>query len=223
MVAGQQVDRSHQGSTDVLSRHPRVLGRNREIHATHRRHERRAVSCIRQERKISILHREHGSGHGCRDWWREHERYRETGNEQRLCDGLAERPPVPSRSGEPDENKPDDKSKPDEKNKAEDATDAKKDAKADAEKTAKDKEKSPPKVSIDLDRINQRILALPIPARNYAGIWAGKEGLLFLLEFPEVWTKAEPPPGTLYQFDLTKRKVDKFLGGILAFDICTYC
>ncbi len=97
--------------------------------------------------------------------------------------------------------------------------DAKKDENKDQKSEDKAKDKEPPKVSIDFDRINQRILALPIPARNYAGVAAGKEGFLFLLEFPEVWTKPEPRPGTLYSFDLLKRKIDKFSEGILAFDI----
>lgn len=124
--------------------------------------------------------------------------------------------PSPLAPESDDENKPDDK-KAGDKKEAE-AKDGAKDARSDAEKAAKDKEKPPP-VTIDFDRINQRILALPIPAHNYAGIWAGKEGFLFLLELPEVWTKNEPPPGTLYQFDLAKRKVDKLLDGVLDFEI----
>lgn len=124
--------------------------------------------------------------------------------------------PSPLAPESDDENKPDDKSKADDKNKS---ADAGKDSKGGAESTAKDKEKKPPNVVIDFDRINQRILALPIPAHNYTGIWSGKEGILFLLELPEVWTKNQPPPGTLYQFDLSKRKVDKFLDGLLSFDV----
>jgi tricorn protease len=123
--------------------------------------------------------------------------------------------PSPLAPESDDENKPDASKKDDQKDQKTDA--AKKDDKA-GDKD-KDKDKEPPKVTIDFDRISQRILALPIPARNYAGLAAAKEGLLFLLEFPEVWTKNEPPPGTLYQFDLTKRKVDKFTEGVLAFDI----
>ncbi len=46
---------------------------------------------------------------------------------------------------------------------------------------AKDKEKpkEPPKVEIDFDKINQRILAMPIPAKNYFGLSAGKEGEIY--------------------------------------------
>ncbi len=41
-----------------------------------------------------------------------------------------------------------------------------------------------PKVNIDFDNIGQRILALPIPARNYVGMGSGKSGMLFILESP---------------------------------------
>ena len=126
--------------------------------------------------------------------------------------------PSPLAPESDDENKPEDKSKAADE-KAADAKEAKKDAKTDAEKPAKDKEKPPPKVSIDFDVIGQHTLALPIPARNYAGIRAGKEGFLFLLELPEVWTKDEPPPGTLHQFDLAKRKVEKLVDEVLTFEI----
>jgi tricorn protease len=68
---------------------------------------------------------------------------------------------------------------------------------------------------IDLDDIDQRILALPIPARNYAGTDAGPNGTLFLLEVP---------PGdrfggaglTLHKFELDKRKTDKAMEGLNA-------
>lgn len=77
--------------------------------------------------------------------------------------------------------------------------------------------KEPPKVTIDFDRIGQRVLALPIPARNFVGIVAGKANHLFLLEFPG------PGPGvtglTLHRFDLEKRKLDKLLDGVNAFDL----
>lgn len=74
------------------------------------------------------------------------------------------------------------------------------------------------KVEIDFDGINQRILALPIPARNYVGMQAGKSGILFLAE-------TAPVPGfgaqglTLHRFDLEKRKVDRFLERINDFDV----
>jgi tricorn protease len=73
-------------------------------------------------------------------------------------------------------------------------------------------------VTIDFDGITQRTLALPIPARNYVGLAVGKAGILFLAEVP-------PVPGfggegaTVHKFELEKRKVDKFLDGVMFFDI----
>ena len=46
--------------------------------------------------------------------------------------------------------------------------------------------RSPSSCKIDFDGIGQRILALPIPARNYIGMLAGKAGVLFLAEGPAV-------------------------------------
>src|SRR4030095_13640166 len=42
---------------------------------------------------------------------------------------------------------------------------------------------APPKpVRIDLDKIQQRIVALPLPARGYAGLETGRAGMLYVLE-----------------------------------------
>jgi tricorn protease len=85
-----------------------------------------------------------------------------------------------------------------------------------------DAPKPPPKkepvvVTIDFENISQRILALPIPARNFVSLTAGKPNMLFILE-------ALPPgPGitglTLHKFDLEKRKLDKVLDNITGFDL----
>src|SRR5690242_14657604 len=68
-------------------------------------------------------------------------------------------------------------------------------------------------VKIDFDGISQRIVALPIPARNYVNIVAGKPGILFISEGPRVITEADFPnlSQTLYKWDLEKRKLDKFV------------
>jgi len=81
-------------------------------------------------------------------------------------------------------------------------------------------------VTIDLENIDQRILALPIVARDYAGLLAGKTGALFLLEN----TPAPPPPPgappdssaggrTLYKFDLQTRKIEKLTDGVRNFEL----
>ena len=91
------------------------------------------------------------------------------------------------------------------------------DKKADTASKPGDK-KTPPKVEVDFDNISQRILALPIPARDYVALAAGKANMLFVAERP---TDAGSGPGgaTLHKFDLEKRKLDKVLDKINAFEI----
>ena len=93
-----------------------------------------------------------------------------------------------------------------------------KDAKSDKDK---DKEKKPVVVKVDTDNIGQRILAMPIPARNYLGMWRGKEGILYLAEGPAVFpVNAEGPPEfTIQKFDLSKRKTDKAVDDVKQFTV----
>jgi tricorn protease len=74
--------------------------------------------------------------------------------------------------------------------------------------------KEPEPVRIDFDGIGQRILALPIPARAYADMKAGKAGTLFILEeVPQVGAGG-PPGGVLHRFDMEKRKFEKVIDGV---------
>lgn len=84
---------------------------------------------------------------------------------------------------------------------------------------AKEQAKTPAEVRIDFDNIGQRVLALPIPAKNYAGLNAGKEGVVYLSEAPVVWTQFGPPPLTINKFDLKTRKTDKLAEGVLTFAV----
>jgi tricorn protease len=81
--------------------------------------------------------------------------------------------------------------------------------------------KEPPKVTIDFDRIGQRILALPVPARTYLGLEAGKANLVYIIEAPlPGGTPGQGPAGaTLHKFDLEKRKFEKVVDGIQAFEL----
>jgi tricorn protease len=69
---------------------------------------------------------------------------------------------------------------------------------------------------IDIDGIGQRILALPMPPKNYVGLQAGKSGVLFASEGPMVIDAQSGPdlPQTLQKFELSKRKADKFIDEI---------
>ncbi|MBZ5569418.1 MAG: PDZ domain-containing protein [Acidobacteriia bacterium] len=88
------------------------------------------------------------------------------------------------------------------------------------EKTAdkKPEKKQPVSVKIDFENIDQRILALPIPARNYTGLHTGASGTVYLTEAPVMPTFG--PGGisqTLYRFELEPRRTHKLLEGISAF------
>ncbi|MGO8678084.1 MAG: PDZ domain-containing protein [Limisphaerales bacterium] len=98
---------------------------------------------------------------------------------------------------------------------------AKKAESADAAKS-KDKEPPPARVSIDFDSIGQRILALPIPARNYEGLTAGKTGVVFVVEGPAVnlpERDEEGPALMVHKFDLKTRKTEKILDDVNAFEL----
>ena len=95
-------------------------------------------------------------------------------------------------------------------------------ARPEANKTGgpdKDKEKAPVVVKVDFEKISQRILALPIPARNYTELLPGKDGVLFYLEGPLVDPLDGPSTLTAHRFDLKTRKTDRLLENILAFHV----
>jgi tricorn protease len=100
---------------------------------------------------------------------------------------------------ESDEEKPADAKKPDEAKKTDDAA------------------KKEPTVRIDFENISQRILALPIPPRDYTALAAGKPGMLFLLEAPGTPTPGQGPQMALHLFDLKTRKTERIREGIAGF------
>jgi tricorn protease len=92
-------------------------------------------------------------------------------------------------------------------------------SKESAEAKDKEKPKEPPKVEIDFDSISQRILAMPIPAKNYFGLSAGKEGEIYLVEGPPTIPFDGPPLLTASRFTLKERKTDKLVEGISSFGV----
>jgi tricorn protease len=84
------------------------------------------------------------------------------------------------------------------------------------EKTAE-----PAPVRIDFDGIGSRILALPMPLRNYTALQTGAAGVVFVTEaalpFPE--QDNGEAALTLHRWDMGKRKASVFLPGIAAFAV----
>lgn len=80
------------------------------------------------------------------------------------------------------------------------------------DEAGEERESAASTVVIDWDGLAQRAVALPAPARNYQGLEAGEEGVLFLLEGPPVppLDAEEPPPVTVQKLTLEDRKAEKF-------------
>jgi tricorn protease len=81
--------------------------------------------------------------------------------------------------------------------------------------------KPPEPVRIDIEDIDQRIIALPIPARDFRRLIAGKANNLYILEAAQGGGGFGPFGfgSTLHKFDLEKRKLDKVMDGVGAFEI----
>jgi tricorn protease len=75
---------------------------------------------------------------------------------------------------------------------------------------------------IDLAGIGNRIVSLPIPARNYVGIGVGKTGVLFLAEGAPVGRASDEdgsPIRALWRFTIEKRQTEQLLGEIASFNV----
>jgi tricorn protease len=98
-----------------------------------------------------------------------------------------------------------------------DAAAAPADAKKGEAKAKAEKGETAVKVKIDFAGLDQRIVALPIPAKNYRGLSAGLAGVLYLVEAPPVETEDGPPALAVSRFDLATRKTEPLLEGVSAF------
>ena len=85
--------------------------------------------------------------------------------------------------------------------------------------------RKPVTLKVDLDNFSQRILSLPIPARNYVNLWAGKAGVIFVAEAPALQSRAligfggPTGPLTIHRFNLAKRKTDKLIENAANFSV----
>jgi tricorn protease len=122
-------------------------------------------------------------------------------------------------AGAADDSKPDaDKAQPKAEEKPEqEPTNPEEKAKAQDARAVKSVKNEGVTVRIDAENISQRILALPIPPRDYGKLVAGKAGTIFLIEEPQ-----RPGPDqqtTLWRFDLTSRKPEKLMEGVNSFSV----
>jgi tricorn protease len=77
-----------------------------------------------------------------------------------------------------------------------------------------DDEEEDVKVVIDLDGLQQRIVALDIPAAPYQALKAGEEGVLFYAENLD-----NAPGAKLHRYALKEREAAEFLGTVLGYDL----
>ncbi len=100
---------------------------------------------------------------------------------------------------------------------------ARDDRKDDKKEDGKDKDK-PVKTVVDLEGIGNRILSLPIPARNYSGLTAGKAGVIYLAESGPVGRTSNEDGDdsgirAVWKFTLEKRKPETVLNDVDSFTV----
>jgi tricorn protease len=145
--------------------------------------------------------------------------------------------PVPPQSDDENKKKDDDAKKDDQQDQSQDADkdqsaakeddnkDDKKDDKKENGKKDKGKKKGadkPKPTVIDLAGIGNRILSLPIPARNYIDLSVGKKGVLFLAEGPAVGRASDEggsPILGLWRFTTEKRLTEEVLSGLASYEV----
>jgi tricorn protease len=138
------------------------------------------------------------------------------------ADGASPLPPQSDDEKIKDEAKKDgDKDKKDEA--AKETGKDKKDAdKKDGDKDKKDADK-PVVVKVDLEKIGDRILSVPIPARNYGWIAVGKTGVLYLGEDEPFGRASSREDGSgnraVWRFTLEKRQPETVLSDVDSFDV----
>jgi tricorn protease len=91
--------------------------------------------------------------------------------------------------------------------------------KLDMEKSPKGKkQKKEVEVRIDLDGILQRVLAVPMPVRNYVDLQTGSDGVLLAVESaPPMAGAFFSESNNVHRFDLKERRADVILRGVRAF------
>jgi tricorn protease len=74
-------------------------------------------------------------------------------------------------------------------------------------------------VKIDFENILQRVLAMPMPARRYVSLQAGKAGVLLASEASDPLSATPATGVTVHRYDLKARKADVAVSGVTGFEI----
>ncbi|HSP33042.1 MAG TPA: DPP IV N-terminal domain-containing protein, partial [Thermoanaerobaculia bacterium] len=91
--------------------------------------------------------------------------------------------------------------------------------KAPAEKKKDDEKKAPVVVTIDFDRLSQRIQALPVPAALYSNLQLASSGQLLYVKRDPSNRYEEDRAGAIVRYDLNKRKEDTLLDKAEEFEV----
>jgi tricorn protease len=75
-----------------------------------------------------------------------------------------------------------------------------------------------PDVKIDFEGIGQRVLAMPLPPRQYVALQTGKAGVLFAVEAP-LPAPGQPFALAVHRYDLKSRKEDVAANGVGFFEV----
>jgi tricorn protease len=129
--------------------------------------------------------------------------------------------PVPPESDDENKKKEDEDKKDADKKDDKKASETQDKAAAKGDEKKKEEEKPKPTV-IDLAGIGNRILSLPIPARNYVNLSVGKTGVLFLAEGSPVGRASSgdgPPIRSLWRFTTEKRQTEEVLRGLNGYTV----
>ena len=131
--------------------------------------------------------------------------------------------PVPPESDDENKKKDDEDKKDDTKKDDAKKDESKKDdTKKDESKKDESKKEKPKPTVIDLAGIGNRILSLPIPARNYIDLSVGKTGVLFLAEGAPIGRpsgQGGPETFSLWRFTTEKRLTEEMESGVTAFKV----
>ena len=140
-----------------------------EEHAADRRPQRRPLPGVRQGRQVSLLHRQHRFGSLARA---RHPQRHPSASRSLYIVVLSKSDPSPllARERRGAHVKPGEEKKAAEEKKAESTGAGRRQA------GTAGRPRAGPDVRIDFDKIDQRILALPLPARRYVGLQAGQPG-----------------------------------------------